>query len=133
MKPKLLTDKQIIYIFNVVILPWLLYRIQLTFLNHKFCDQIMGSFRQLLRSKLRLSKDTPLAVFHSPISYNLLHLFDEQIKDKTIALHNFSNDKGLLGSTSNIRLNQLQITEWLPTSPLHRWPHKDPAPFKDWI
>jgi len=131
MKSKLLTDKQIIYIFNIVILPRLLYRTQLTFLGHKFCDKIMGTFRRLLKSKLNLSKDTPIDAFHSPLLYNLIHLFDAQIQDKTTALHNISNDIGLIGLTSDIRILQLQITEWLPTSPLNRWPHNDPTPFKD--
>ena len=42
---KSITDKQIIYIFNIVILPRLLYKTQLTFLHHKYYDNMMGAFR----------------------------------------------------------------------------------------
>ncbi|CAI2188802.1 8609_t:CDS:1, partial [Funneliformis geosporum] len=42
-----------------------------------------------------------------------------QIQDKTTALYNISNDKGLIGLTSNIRILQLQILEWLLTLPLN--------------
>jgi hypothetical protein len=55
------------------------------------------------------------------------------LQDKTVALNNISNDIGLIGSTTDIRLVQLQISEWLSTSPLQNWPHSDPSPFKDWI
>src|SRR5215216_2837495 len=133
LRPKVLTDKQIIYIYNIVILPKIMYRMQLTFLGHKACDKFMGSFRRILKTKLSLSNNTPIAAFHTPLVYNLTHLFDCQIQDKTAALYNISNNKGLIGLTSNIRILQLQILEWLPTSPLNSWPHDDSAPFKDWI
>ena len=68
---KSITDKQIIYIFNIVILPRLLYRTQLTFLGQKFCDRMMGSFRKILRTKLLFPKIPPFPHFihHSSITY----------------------------------------------------------------
>ncbi|CAI2200041.1 15388_t:CDS:1, partial [Funneliformis geosporum] len=66
LRSKVLTDKQIIYIYNFVILPKIMYRMQLTFLGHKVCDKLMGSFRRILKTKLFLSNDTPIAAFHTP-------------------------------------------------------------------
>ena len=76
---KVLTDKQISYIFNIVILSRLLYKTQLTFLEHSFCDKIMGTIRRLFKSLVSLSKDILISTFHSPLLYNVTHLFDAQL------------------------------------------------------
>lgn len=47
MKKKYITDKQLKIVFNSVLLPRILYRTQLTFLDHKFCDKIMGTYRKI--------------------------------------------------------------------------------------
>jgi hypothetical protein len=44
MSRKRLTDKQIVSVFNSVLLPQILYRTQLTYLPEAFCNHIMGSY-----------------------------------------------------------------------------------------
>ena len=72
------------------------------------------------------------SVIHSTFGYNLAHLYDKQIQAKSSDLLKMVNDISLLGSTSRLRILQLQLLEWLPTSPLSEWPYSDTNIFKDW-
>ncbi|CAI2184394.1 4694_t:CDS:1, partial [Funneliformis geosporum] len=48
--------------------------------------------------------DISTSTFHFSLLYNVNYLFDAQLQDKTTTLNNISNDKGLIGSTTDIRL-----------------------------
>ena len=132
MKKKKLTDKQLSSIFNAVLIPRILYKIQTTFLTFQFCEMIMGTFRKMFKASLHLSISTPQAVLHSSNIYNLSHLYDQQLQSKITSLQKVVNDPGLLGKTALIRSYHLQNYEWLPSSPFHAWPFSKPSSFKDW-
>jgi hypothetical protein len=132
MKRKSLTDKHLVAIFNMVIILRVLYKIQTTYLTANFCDMIMGTFRKTFKKALHLSISTPQAVIHSSKIFNLAHLYDHQLQAKISNLQKMTNDPGLLGITSKIRTIQLQIKEWLPSSPFNSWPFQSPALFNDW-
>ena len=132
MKKKKLTDKQLASIFNMVITPRLLYKIQTTFLTTNFCDMVMGIFRKIFKASLHLSISTPHAIIHSSKIYNLSHIYDHQLQAKISNLQKLINDPSLLGITSKIRSYHLQTKEWLPSSPFHNWPFSTPTNFKDW-
>ena len=131
MKKKRLTDKQLSSIFNAVIIPRILYKIQTTFLTAQFCDMIMGTFRKMFKASLHLSISTPQAILHSSRIYNLSHLYDQQLQSKITNIQKIVNDPGILGRTALIRSYHLQNYEWLPSSPFHSWPFSKPSSFKD--
>src|SRR5215204_428445 len=129
---KRLTAKQIVAVFNSVIIPRIIYKTKLTFLPASFCNMMMASFRAFFKNKLRLTKSLPAPIIHSTFGYNLAHLYDRQILAKSSDLLKMINDIALLGNTARLRVMQLQLLEWLPLSPITNWPYNNPSKFKDW-
>ena len=60
LEKKRLTAKQIIAVFNSVIISQIIYKIKLTFLPATFCNMMMASFRAFFKNKLRLTKSLPI-------------------------------------------------------------------------
>ncbi|CAB4425103.1 unnamed protein product [Rhizophagus irregularis] len=54
-KHKRITDKQLQYVFNALIIPTIEYRAQVTILNDRECESIMSSFIRAFRKKLKFS------------------------------------------------------------------------------
>ena len=52
MKNKILTDKQMLYIYNTVIIPKLEYRIQLSCLTDKDCLSLQAPFRTMIKGRV---------------------------------------------------------------------------------
>src|SRR5438045_6706674 len=71
LRKKLLTDKQLLYLYNMVIIPKLEYRTQLTFLSRRECDNIIKPFRKLFKQKLHLATSIPNAILENKLIYNL--------------------------------------------------------------
>ena len=57
--------------------------------------------------------------------YNFRDLYEVQKQSKITNFFIQLNNKGLLGQVTNIRIKQIQLQEWLTTSPLLEWYHKD--------
>ncbi|CAG8759731.1 17665_t:CDS:2, partial [Rhizophagus irregularis] len=85
-KHKRISDKQLQYIFNALIIPTIEYRTQVTILNDRKCESIMSPFRRAFRKKLRFS-----------CTNFLIQL----------------NDTGLLEKITMLRLKQLQHKFWI--------------------
>ena len=71
MKFKKLTASQMVYIFNTVICPRIMYRTQLTVIPETSGDQLTGLFRRLFKSKIHLVGTCPTAIIHSVHGYGL--------------------------------------------------------------
>lgn len=54
-KHKRLTDKQILYIYNSLIIPKIEYYSQLTVLNKSECDAVIAPFRKMFKNKLQMA------------------------------------------------------------------------------
>ena len=126
MKKKFITDKQLLYIYNTVIIPRIEYRTQLTFLTKKECDNISSPFRQLFKHKIHLSTSAPNAIINNRMIYNYRNLYEVQLQSKITNFYIQLNDKRLLGNITDIRLKQIQHNEWLRKSPLIEWPYNTP-------
>ena len=133
MRAKRLTDAQLKYIFNTVILPRIEYKSQLTLPSEKHCVRIMASFVAFLRSKLHFSRKTPSSLFLSHYFYNVTPLHQRLIQNLSSALLQMANEPTLLGLTFKIRVRQLQTREWLHINPLVRWPYNTQRPKDDWL
>ena len=68
-KRKPITDKQLLYLYNMVIIPRIEYRTQLTILSKRDCDSIIAPFRQLYKNKIRLSSTAPNAILENNFIY----------------------------------------------------------------
>jgi ribonuclease HI len=133
MKNKQLTDTQLVYIFNTVLIPRIEYKTQLTFLSESSCHSLLGSYITLIKKKLHLSNKTPKSLFTSNMFYNLTSVYQRLLQQHCSALLHMVNEKNVLGDSFKFRLNQLQSSEWLFKSPLVYWPFTQHKRQDDWL
>ena len=81
-KRKPITDKQLLYLYNMVIIPRIEYRTRLTILSKRDCDSIIAPFRQLYKNKIRLSSTAPNAILESNFIYKFRDLYEVQLQSK---------------------------------------------------
>jgi hypothetical protein len=123
LKRKKITDKQLLYLYNMVIIPRIEYRTQITFLSKQDCDNIVIPFRKLFKHKLKMASSMPNAILENHYIYKFRDLWEVQSQSK---ITNFSvqiNDLSSLRIITNIRLRQLQHLECLTQSPIVEWPY----------
>jgi hypothetical protein len=123
LKCKKITDKQLLYLFNMVIIPRIKYRTQITFLSKQDCDNIVVPFHKLFKHKLKMAFSMPNAVLENHYIYKFRDLWEIQKQSK---ITNFSiqiNDSSSLGIITNIHLLQLQQLKCLTQSPIVEWPY----------
>src|SRR5437764_5253222 len=109
----------------MVIVPRIEYRTQLTFLSKNECNTIMKPFRKLFKQKLHLSISIPNAILENRLIYNFRDFYEVQLQSKITNFLIQVNDTRLLGDITNIRIKQLQTSEWLQYSPLLCWPYNN--------
>jgi hypothetical protein len=118
---KLITDKHLLYIYNMVIIPRIEYKTQLTYLSKHECDSITSPFRKTFKHKLNFSISAPNAIIQNQQIYKFHDLYQVQLQSK---INNFIiqiNDTSILGEITDIRLKQIQTRYWLQKSPLSDW------------
>src|SRR5581483_1563137 len=120
---KRITDKQLLYLYNMVILPKIEYRTQLTYLSQFDCDSIIVPFRKVFKHRLHMAISMPNAILDNHLIYRFRNLWDVQNQSKITNFTIQLNDNGLLGTITDIRLKQLQFREWLKNTPLFDWPY----------
>ncbi|CAH1768945.1 3700_t:CDS:2, partial [Entrophospora sp. SA101] len=118
MKYKRLTDKQLVYIFNSVVLPKIEYKLQTTVLTPNEANDMMKPYRKLFKNRLGISKDTPNLNLSNKKLYNLIDLHHHQSQCHINSLFTKINNPNTLGKIIEIRLHQLQTEMWIPHSPL---------------
>ncbi|EXX52241.1 hypothetical protein RirG_254750 [Rhizophagus irregularis DAOM 197198w] len=112
-KHKRISDKQLQYIFNALIIPTIEYRTQVTILNDRKCESIMSPFRRAFRKKLRFSWWMPTAIINHNLIYNIKDITDNQLQAKSTNFLIQLNDTGLLEKITMLRLKQLQHKFWI--------------------
>ena len=110
LKNKIITDKQILYIYNTVIIPRIEFRSQLVFISKDQCNSIQACFRSLLKHKLRMPKNTPNAILKNNLIYNFRDLYENQIQAKYTSLLAILNDNSIVGRSIHLRLFKLQTS-----------------------
>jgi hypothetical protein len=104
---KKVTDKQMLYIFNTVIVPRLEFKSQLTFISESMIHYITAPFRILFKHKLSMNKCSPNALLTNPLIYNYRDLYDAQIQAKVSNLVIQLNNTSIVGRTTIIRIRNL--------------------------
>src|SRR3990170_5932100 len=121
LRSKRTSDKQLLYVYNMVIIPRLEYLTQITILTAKECRQIITPFRILFKHKLQMDKMTPNAILNNPLIYNFRDFYEVQLQSK---LNNFAvqlNQQSLMQRVALFRLKQLQTQECLEVLPTITW------------
>ncbi|RHZ49272.1 hypothetical protein Glove_526g9 [Diversispora epigaea] len=109
---KPITDKQVIYIFNAVVIPMLEYSLNDMTLLETECLKITTRFISMIKNKALLAITTPNVVIHAKEVYNVENLWDRQVQIQSNNLLCKLNDKDVLGSSTQIRLQHLQNLFW---------------------
>src|SRR6266542_423921 len=131
LKYKKVTDKQLLYVFNAVVIPRLEYRSQLVFFSEDLCLTLMAPFRKLFKHKLNLNQCIPNAILSTNLLYNFRSLYEVKVHSMFTNLVCLLNDPNLTGLTTKIRIRQLQSYLHLAQCPLIDWPFTPSTVFKD--
>src|SRR4051812_14488797 len=121
LKSKPLTEKQLIYILNMVLFPLLEYRLQTTPLSFNECNRIAAPLRRIVKHNSSMTSSTPNCIVKGSVFYNLNDLWTQQMKSYSTALLYQFNTKSLYKQVSTIRLFQLQTQHSLHVSPFKEW------------
>src|SRR3984957_9742214 len=121
--PKLLTDKQLVYLHNSVLVPKVAYRLQTTFLSEAQSHTISSGFKRLFKSRLSLPRTTPDFMLFLNTGYGLVNLYKFLISSHLSTFSLLSNSSLYIAKIFSFRLAALQRSLWLCYSPLY---------FKDW-
>lgn len=127
---KRLTDKQMVYIFNMLIVPRVKYCTQLIVLTEKECDELIVPFRKMFKNKLGLAITAPNAIVHMKEIYNVKSFHDNQLQAKITNFVIQINDENELGKIMEIRLFNLQEMLMLTKNPLKELSFDDIVRFK---
>ena len=102
---KKITDKQLLYLYNMVILPRIEYRTQLTYLSEQDCHNIVIPFRKLFKQKLRMAISMPNAILENSLIYRFRDLHEVQKQSKIMNFSIQINDRSILGYITHINYN----------------------------
>ena len=69
---KKITDKQIAYIINTVIIPTLEYRIHNIVLSHTTCNSILAKYLTIAKHKSHLARSIPNSIMLNPYLYTVI-------------------------------------------------------------
>lgn len=125
LKRKSLTDKQLLYLNNMVLIPRLEYRSQLIVFSLRENDELFRPARKLYKQKLCLNSTIPNSTLSSKLTYGFNDLSSNATQSKVQKFLNIINldpSSSILGLTTTIRLKQIQESFWLPDNPLQSWP-----------
>src|SRR5437016_548580 len=115
---KMLTDKQLIYLHNSVLIPMVKYKMQVTPFTEVQCNSVVRKYRMLLKKKLSLIKSMPNIALHDTHGYNLVDLFAHQQQCQIATLTHLLNSYSKAGDIYRLRMKILQQDLWIPFSPI---------------
>ena len=101
---KKVTDKQLLYILNAVLIPKLKYRFQLVFIPEDKCSQLMAPIRMLFKHKLNLNQCTSNTILHIELLFNFRLLYEVKVQFMFTNLVCLLNNINLAGLSTKIRL-----------------------------
>ncbi|KAF8946278.1 hypothetical protein BGZ46_005822, partial [Entomortierella lignicola] len=100
---KAITDKQVVYIINNVLIPRILYRLTTTILTASEVARIVGQYCGMVKQKLGLPRETPNSILHHRRLYGLRHFGDVQEEEQISTALLRLNDHGLVGQVMEAR------------------------------
>ncbi|KAF9554894.1 hypothetical protein EC968_009257, partial [Mortierella alpina] len=120
LRRKAVTDRQVVYIINNVLLPRIAYKISIQVLCKSWLVRLTGMYMKLCKSKCRLPSTTPNSVQHHHRLGAIRALEDVQAEEQIPSLHSRLNDDGLIGRLARERLIALQARAEMAVQPTAR-------------
>ena len=118
---KKISPEQMKYVINAVVIPRIEYKSHLTIFTKHEANRITAKLRQVIKHKMNCSNTIPTVFLKNDNVYKLIDFFERQAENHINNLVVRLNEGGSLGYTSEIRLRQLQHSEWLHDNPLEIW------------
>src|ERR1700716_60908 len=109
------------YVFNMVLVPFLTYRLQIYILQEKECDPLMAPIRKIFKHKLKFASTAPTYLTQNKAFYNLFNLWQIQAQCQSINLTTFFNSNSLIYDIAKIRLFHLQQKLEMNSSLINTW------------
>ena len=116
LKYKKMTDKQILYILNRVLIPRLEYRAQHCFLTENECKKLTAQYMGKFKNAINISSTCPNSVILYKGIYSLKSVWEIQSEALVSNFTNRLNDIGPTGKATKIRLKDAQILNWEPSN-----------------
>ena len=113
---KQITDKQASYIINNVLTPIFEYRIHNIVIPHSVCNKILSNYLTIAKHKSKLPRSIPNSTMLNHNIYGIKNVWDIQLQHHISNLMLRLNDSDLLGTSTQIRLQQLQNNLWSSTN-----------------
>ena len=107
-KRKPLTDLQLCYIVNMVLMSIIAYRTQTSIFTEKECNDIMAIIRKPIKNKLKFKSTASNFLLKNTYIYKLMDFWTVQLQCQSVNLLNLFNSDPLLYKVSKIRLFHLQ-------------------------
>ncbi|RIB08210.1 hypothetical protein C2G38_2212231 [Gigaspora rosea] len=92
------------------------YHIQNIVINRSACNKILSHHIGLVNHKAKLSCTIPTSILLHPQLYNIKNIWDIQLQYHISNFIKRLNDNNLLGTTTHIRIQQIQNNLWLSTN-----------------
>ena len=109
-----MTDKQVEYIINRVLIPRIEFHMQHSYMTWIGCNNLTKCIRKLVRNKTSITNTLPNSIIHHKGFYNI-HKIWNIVKENQIAnLIARLNNPGPAGLSTWIRIKQAQILNWEP-------------------
>jgi ribonuclease HI len=114
-----ITDKMMIYLFNMLIIPIVEYRSQLYVIEERILERLMAPFRSFIKNRLKFAKTAPNAILETHFIYNLNNLVANQKQAKITNFVLQVNDTGILGKIMEVRFINIQQQLLLENHPIY--------------
>jgi hypothetical protein len=113
---KWIMDKQVEYITNRVLIPRIEFRIQHSELSWNTCNNLTKRIRKLVRNKAAIANTLPNSAVHHRGIYNIQKIWNILKENQISSLIARLNNMGPAGTSTWIRLKQVQIMNWEPSN-----------------
>ncbi|GES87658.1 hypothetical protein GLOIN_2v1824527 [Rhizophagus clarus] len=105
-------EKQIIAIWNIVIIPRIEYQLQAIVLTEDECNELMRKINTLIKHSCDLPSTIPNFLLHDKDIYGLKHIYNLQIENLSKNIIYMMNDKGQLKEIMELKMIQEQNKIW---------------------
>ncbi|GBC53991.2 hypothetical protein RIR_jg15967.t1 [Rhizophagus irregularis DAOM 181602=DAOM 197198] len=116
---KQITDLQMKYIYNHVIIPRVDYKVQLLVWTNSQTEKLNSTCRYMFKRKASLPLTTPNSIIHSSLGYAIKDINTIQAQRQLSRLYNQVISKGVMKDIFEIDCKQLQSELLSNKSPLH--------------
>ncbi|KAF0540279.1 reverse transcriptase [Gigaspora margarita] len=103
-----ITEKQTVYIVNIVILAKLVYRVQNIVIPRMVAEKIIRQYTTVIKNKARLALTVPNSTINHYMIYGLKTVWKKQALQQIAMMHRQLNHAEFRNSTLMIRLQQIR-------------------------